>query len=70
MPLTLTYEQLGLVIGLIIFVPILVLMIYNAVKKDKYKKPTFMGCVVSFCCALLPLYLLFCVLGWMGEKRD
>jgi hypothetical protein len=33
-------------------------------------RPTWKGAIISFVIGLLPFYLLFCLLGVMGEKKQ
>ncbi|MBQ5784663.1 MAG: hypothetical protein IIW11_06765 [Bacteroidales bacterium] len=44
-------------------------LIVSAIKNSK-NQPTMKGVIISLIFGLLPLYLILCVLGIMGEERN
>jgi hypothetical protein len=59
--------------AMLIMLILMILMIVGIVKvifKGPAKNPTWKGIIISAWVGLLPLYLIFCFLGWMGEERD
>lgn len=55
------YIMIGLSVGIIFIIKA---MINNATNT-----PTWQGVIISAIFCVLPLYLIMCWLGWMGEKR-
>ena len=53
-----------------ILIILLIVGIIRAISKGLTKSPTWKGAIISFLIGLLPFYLLFCLLGWMGEVRN
>jgi hypothetical protein len=47
---------------------ILFALVLIATAVSKRNRPTWKGAIISFVIGLLPFYLLFCLLGVMGEK--
>ncbi len=44
-------------------------LIVSAIKHSR-NQPTMKGVIISFIFGLLPLYLILCILGIMGEERN
>lgn len=44
-------------------------LIVSAIKNSK-NQPTMKGVIISLIFGLLPLYLILCILGIMGEERN
>lgn len=44
-------------------------LIVSAIKNSK-NQPTMKGVIISLIFGLLPLYLILCVVGIMGEERN
>ena len=51
---------------IIVIIAVIVIIIRNA----KWNHPTWKGIIISALLAMLPLYLFFCMMGWMGEERS
>ncbi len=49
---------------------LLIAGIIKVISKGPAKNPTWKGIIISAIFGLLPIYLIFCFLGWMGEDRQ
>ena len=49
---------------------VLIVGIIKLIAKGPANNPTWKGIIISALFGLLPLYLIFCFLGWMGEERN
>ena len=49
---------------------LIIVGIIKAVSKGVANNPTGKGIIISAIFGLLPLYLICCFLGWMGEERN
>ncbi len=47
-------------------IAIIVVIFRNA----KWNYPTWKGIIISALIGMLPLYLFFCFMGWMGEESN
>ena len=56
---------IALILMILIFVGIV-----KAIAKGPANNPTWKGIIISAIFGMLPLYLIFCFLGWMGEERN
>ena len=62
-----TGSGLSMWIMFLLTIGIIVLFV-RAIKNSK-NQPTMVGVIVSLFFGLLPLYLILCILGVMGEER-
>ena len=46
------------------------IMVAKAMGRHVMNKPTWKGGIISFLVGLLPVYLLFCLFGFMGIVRE
>lgn len=58
----------SLIMLIIIF--LIIFLIFRAVRNGSKNKPTWEGIIISAVIGLLPIYLVLCYFGYMGEKRD
>lgn len=56
------WETMILIIVVIAFVAVAV--------KGAWNQPTMKGVIISLIIGMLPLYLILCIFGVMGDKRD
>lgn len=61
-------ETLGFV-EILLIIGIIVLMVWVIAKGSK-NNPTWKGVIISLILGLLPLYLILCFFGIMGEERN
>lgn len=62
-------ESSGIMLLAIIIMVLLLVGLVKLFIKGAAKNPTWKGIIISALVGLLPLYLIFCFLGWMGEER-
>lgn len=48
----------------------LIYLIGKAISNGPVNNPTWEGIIISALIGMLPLYLILCFLGYMGEERD
>lgn len=58
--------SIAVCVGIIVFLIWLIKSIINSAENN----PTWHGIIFSAMMGLLPLYLFFCWMGWMGEERS
>ena len=46
------------------------IMVLKAIGRPIMNKPTWKGGIISFFVGMLPIYLLLCFFGFMGEERE
>ncbi|MBQ3382059.1 MAG: hypothetical protein IJG54_01835 [Bacteroidales bacterium] len=46
------------------------LLFFYAIKNAAKNLPTWEGIIISALLGMLPLYLILCFFGWMGEESD
>lgn len=46
------------------------LLFFYAIKNAAKNLPTWEGIIISALLGMLPLYLILCFFGWMGEEDD
>lgn len=46
------------------------LLLFYAVRNAAKNTPTWEGIIISALLGMLPLYLILCFFGWMGEESD
>lgn len=63
-----TGTGLSMWIMLLLIIGVIALIV-SAIKGSR-NQPTMKGVIISFIFGLLPLYLILCLLGVMGEERN
>ena len=58
--------------SIVVFIGVISLSIWviKALINSATNNPTWQGIIVSALLGLLPFYLFFCWMGWMGKERD
>ena len=49
---------------------IVVIALVAVAVKGAWNQPTMKGVIISLIIGMLPLYLILCIFGVMGDKRD
>lgn len=49
---------------------LIIIGIIKVISKGPSNNPTWKGIIISAIFGMLPLYLICCFLGWMGEERN
>jgi len=62
-------ESSGIMLISMIIMVLLLVGLLMLIIKGPANNPTWKGIIISALVGLLPLYLIFCFLGWMGEER-
>ena len=57
-------------ITFLVFILIIIALIVVIFRNAKWNHPTWKGIIISAILGMLPLYLFFCLMGWMGEESD
>ena len=52
------------------FLTIVVIALVAVAVKGAWNQPTMKGVIISLIIGMLPLYLILCIFGVMGDKRD
>lgn len=55
---------------MIILMILLIVGVIKVISKKTANNPTWKGIIISAIFGMLPLYLICCFLGWMGEERN
>ena len=58
-----------IIVSILLALAIGVVMLLKALGRPILNKPTWKACIISAVIGLLPIYLLLCLFGVMGEKR-
>ncbi len=55
---------------MVILAIVIIVGIIKAIFRGPVNNPTWKGIIISALLGLLPMYLICCFLGWLGEERD
>ena len=55
---------------ILIMTVLIIIGIIKIISKGPANNPTWKGIIISAIFGMLPLYLICCFLGWMGEERN
>ena len=53
----------------LVFILLMIALVVVIFRNAKWNYPTWKGIIISALLAMLPLYLFFCFMGWMGEEN-
>lgn len=55
---------------MILIIVVIALVAVAVAVKGAWNQPTMKGVIISLIIGMLPLYLILCIFGVMGDKRD